>query len=125
LLWRAASGILITGAQIGSVDAAVKDWREQIVKPLRTVRGRLKTENFASNFDEAGCFRSNIKAAELEAERLEQQVLERWAAPPESPPRQVSPIQATQANIAAYAAVIGRQLPHDSVEVFLNEIQGL
>ena len=59
------------------IDASIKAWREIAVVPLRTLRRRLKTgvEPIAAADSEA--LRSAVKRIELEAERIEQEWLER------------------------------------------------
>ncbi len=49
---------------LGRIDAAVSDWRLEVVRPLRAVRRRLKGE------DEA--LYQRLKAVELAAERIQQ-----------------------------------------------------
>jgi uncharacterized protein (TIGR02444 family) len=67
--------ILLTPAEIGELDEACRPWREQIVWPLRTIRSGLKKGPSPAPSPETEQFRSKIKAAELEAERLQNQLL--------------------------------------------------
>ena len=57
-------------------------WHEDIVKTLRVARRRLKTIELkdAEAAKAAAQLRSQVKAAELESERIEQAMLEQWAA---------------------------------------------
>src|SRR5436305_5642034 len=75
LLWEARSGVRVAPAGIASIDAEVRDWREQVVQPLRSVRRYLKT--VGEPFEEAAKLREAIKSAELDAERQEQETLSR------------------------------------------------
>jgi uncharacterized protein (TIGR02444 family) len=67
--------ILLTPAEIRELDEACRRWREQIVWPLRAIRSRLKEGPLPAPSNETERFRSKIKAAELEAERLQNQLL--------------------------------------------------
>ena len=67
--------ILLRPAEIGELDEACRPWREQIVWPLRTIRSGLKKGPLPAPSPETEQFRSKIKAAELEAERLQNQLL--------------------------------------------------
>jgi uncharacterized protein (TIGR02444 family) len=67
--------VLLTPAEIRDLDEACRPWREQIVHPLRAVRIRLKTGPSPAPGSATEPFRSTIKAAELAAERLQNQLL--------------------------------------------------
>jgi uncharacterized protein (TIGR02444 family) len=67
--------ILLTASEIGALDDVCRPWREQIVLPLRVIRGRLKTGPLPAPNSETEPFRSTIKAAELAAERLQNRLL--------------------------------------------------
>lgn len=63
--------IKLTSEDIEALEAVVKPWHEATVKPLRAVRRYLKD---ISDGDIAA-LRKQVKAAELEAERMEQAML--------------------------------------------------
>ena len=67
--------VLLTPFEIRELDEACRPWREQIVQPLRAIRGRLKTGPLPAPNGETEPFRSTIKAAELAAERLQNRLL--------------------------------------------------
>ena len=73
----AAAGhqVLLTRPEIRDLDEACRPWREQIVQPLRAIRGRLKSGPLPAPSSETELFRSTIKAAELAAERLQNRLL--------------------------------------------------
>ena len=59
-------------------------WRETVVQPLRSLRTRLKrdlTESAYSSSSEISALRERIKTAELDAERIQQQELEKLIVP--------------------------------------------
>lgn len=66
---------LLTADEIGALDEACRPWREQVVGSLRTIRGELKTGPLPAPNDETEQLRSRVKALELEAERLQNQLL--------------------------------------------------
>jgi uncharacterized protein (TIGR02444 family) len=76
----AVHGVTLTSDDIATVRQEVGQWHEQIVRPLRAVRRHLKTINLQdADAASAADLRRQVKAAELESERIEQILLERWA----------------------------------------------
>jgi len=72
----------LTSDDIASAREAVRQWHEQIVRPLRAARRSLKTvELQGADANGAAQLRTQVKAAELESESLELMTLEQWAAP--------------------------------------------
>ena len=67
--------VLLTPAEVRELDEACRPWREQIVHPLRAIRTRLKSGPAPAPGSATEPFRSTIKAAELAAERLQNQLL--------------------------------------------------
>jgi uncharacterized protein (TIGR02444 family) len=67
--------ILPTPAEIEQLDEACRPWRDEVVRPLRSIRSRLKTGPLPAPSSETELFRTEIKAAELEAERLHNNLL--------------------------------------------------
>ena len=77
----AIHGVALTADDIASARREVGQWQEQIVRPLRAARRNLKTAELTDAQDAAAAMqlRAQVKAAELESERIEQMMLERWA----------------------------------------------
>lgn len=77
----AVHGVALTANDIAAARQEVQQWQEQIVRPLRAVRRNLKTAALADTEDAtaAAQLRAQVKAAELELERIEQMMLDRWA----------------------------------------------
>ena len=67
--------ILLTADEIRELDEACRPWREQIVWPLRAIRSELKTGPRPAPNDATEPFRSQVKALELAAEKLENKLL--------------------------------------------------
>lgn len=79
---------LLTYEEIKALNDACRPWREQIVWPLRRIRIGLKTGPSPAPCEETERFRSNIKAIELAAERLQNRLLANSLplGPPEKEP---------------------------------------
>jgi uncharacterized protein (TIGR02444 family) len=71
-------GVVLTPSDIADMDAACRSWREHIVLPLRALRTTLKTGPAPAPSEGTEKLRLSIKAAELSAERLQNQVLAHW-----------------------------------------------
>lgn len=83
-LWCGALGHRIALAERRRLDEAVAPWQAGAVRPLRAVRRWLKTQQ-ALPAAGAEALRAGVKAQELEAERLEQGLLESLLSPPPGP----------------------------------------
>jgi uncharacterized protein (TIGR02444 family) len=77
----AVHGVALMSEDIASARREVRPWHEDIVKTLRVARRRLKTIELpdAHAAQAAMHLRAQVKAAELESERIEQMMLEQWA----------------------------------------------
>jgi hypothetical protein len=73
----------------------------------------------------AELFRNKIKAAELEAERLQQEAMHELAVPSLLGNDAVSLEAAARANIAAYAALCGGPFPSSASETLLAALGSL
>jgi uncharacterized protein (TIGR02444 family) len=67
--------LVLTPDEIGALEAACRLWREQIVWRLRAIRIELKTGPQLAPNSATEQFRSQVKALELAAEKLENQLL--------------------------------------------------
>jgi uncharacterized protein (TIGR02444 family) len=67
--------IFLTLAEIRTLDETCRPWREQIVRPIRAIRSGLKRGPLPAPNPETEQFRSKVKAIELAAERLQNQLL--------------------------------------------------
>lgn len=98
--WAGRCGRVLTDDELAAVNTSSEAWQSDIVRPLRDVRRRLKTQDLAPA-EEAAALRETIKARELEAERIEQAILHGCLPIEELAP---SPPAAVE-NLAAYLAV--------------------
>ncbi|MEO7727981.1 MAG: TIGR02444 family protein [Burkholderiales bacterium] len=118
LLFIATHQREVSRDDVARLDALVKAWREQAVLPLRTLRRKLKTGIEPLPTRETESLRSAVKRIELDAERVEQETLERLA-PPASLGVTSAQDAAARANLAAYGAFLSG-LPAAPVGVLLE-----
>lgn len=69
----ATRGVRLDAAQVAEADGWIRDWRREVVQPLRAVRRRLKGAG-------AETLRQTVKTAELESERFALTTLEQRSA---------------------------------------------
>jgi uncharacterized protein (TIGR02444 family) len=84
-------GVVLSTSDIKDLDDVCRPWRKQIVHPLRAIRVTLKSWPSPSRATEE--LRSQIKASELAAERLQNDVLATWLQQKVPTSRTVTPNQ--------------------------------
>lgn len=102
--WAGSQGRALTPADLEQLVAAVRPWQKNVVRPLREIRRWLKDQQTAPA-DLASPFRDAIKAHELEAERIEQQMLASLL--PDLTGKREGAAALAAANLAAYCAAVG------------------
>ena len=126
LLWHAAQKRALSRAEISELEARIAPWRNTTVVPLRTMRRALKSPPVLVGGATAELFRTKIKAAELEAERLQQEAMHALAVPSLLGKDAASLEAAARANMAAYAALCGAApLPSSASETLLAALASL
>jgi len=75
-LWLAANSVELSESELQRTDTRVREWREEVIRPLRAVRRRLKTGPFPAPSGETEALRNSVKAAELNSEKIELALLE-------------------------------------------------
>jgi uncharacterized protein (TIGR02444 family) len=121
-------GVVLTPSDIAEMDAACRPWREQIVLSLRALRTTLKTGPPPAPSERTEKLRSRIKAAELSAERLQNEVLAHWLAkkPPTSRAVERADIVAVLHSLVSFAlqshrgAQVDAKLPATIVDAALR-----
>jgi uncharacterized protein (TIGR02444 family) len=73
--FAASREILLSPSDLSQMDDACRPWREQIVQPLRALRVKLKSGPSPAPGAATERLRSQIKASELQAERIANDVL--------------------------------------------------
>ncbi|RVU37929.1 TIGR02444 family protein [Hwanghaeella grinnelliae] len=75
--WVGFSGVRLDGAGVKRLDRLVEGWRKEVIGPIRTVRRRLVEAVGPMGPQVTAKFREDVKAAELQAEQIQQAVLYR------------------------------------------------
>jgi len=115
LLWLAAGRRQLSAANVKDLDAAVRDWRQLTIVPIRDVRRKLKDGATQIEANKQESFRTKIKAIELEAERLQQEALySRSRSAPLG--GEAAPTVAARANLAAYEQVLAVRFPKAALD---------
>jgi uncharacterized protein (TIGR02444 family) len=125
LLWHATQKRALSTAEISELEGRIAPWRNTTVVPLRTMRRALKSPPALVGGAAAELFRTKIKAAELEAERLQQEAMHELAVPSLLGKDAASLEAAARANMAAYAALCGAPLPSSASETLLAALASL
>jgi uncharacterized protein (TIGR02444 family) len=118
LLWNAAQGRRLAADAVADADRHVSEWRGTVVHPLRALRRALKTTTAGVAADLSEGIRSRVKSVELEAERIQQELMYELSHRLVS--EEVSPRDAARANIAAYQAASARPFPPQDVAIVLD-----
>lgn len=79
-LWMATRGTALTPDDMARLAGSVEAWHEEIVRALRAVRRRLKDGPTPAPTDRTEAVRTAVKAAELDAERIELATLAEMAS---------------------------------------------
>lgn len=74
--WLGSRRVALPAADCERFDAAIAQWRAEVIHPLRRVRRRMKSGPPPAPSPETDRLREAVKAAELNAERVELDVLE-------------------------------------------------
>jgi uncharacterized protein (TIGR02444 family) len=101
--WMGTRGYALSQRDVDQVDAAVRDWREHVVRPLRQIRVDMKSGRYPMPSEARDALRGQVKSAELQSERLQLQSLERDCA--EIGVSGQSPDDAVVANVLAIIAL--------------------
>ena len=96
-------GIMLEEDDLAAVDELLRDWRGEVIEPLRRVRTRMKAGPSPAPSSRTEHLRNRIKAAELEAEQIALAVLSAWLdAQPGRPPGPVVDVERVPLMIARY-----------------------
>jgi len=75
---REELGIALDAAALAEADALLREWREEVIVPLRTIRRRLKEKPAPGAGSGDGTLRPLVQQAELRAERVALEALCEW-----------------------------------------------
>jgi uncharacterized protein (TIGR02444 family) len=118
LLWNATMGRTLSADAVADLDRRIGEWREAAVVPLRSLRRALKVPPTVVAAGAAEAFRTRIKAAELEAERLQQQTMH-GLVPTLRFGAAASSAQAAEQNVAAYQAISTKPFPRAAIDTIM------
>ena len=124
LLWHATQKRALSAAEVAELERRIAPWRNTTVVPLRAMRRALKSPPTLVAGASAELFRTKIKAAELEAERLQQEAMHDLARPSLLGVEVSSREDAARANVATYAAMSGAAFPQPVIETLLAALVG-
>jgi uncharacterized protein (TIGR02444 family) len=122
LLWHAAQGRALSGAEIESLEQKIAPWRQQTVVPLRAIRRALKSPPALVEAGSAEAFRTRIKAVELEAERLQQESMYALVHAGLLGKEASSPAEAARANVTAYESICRAPFAGPAVNTLLHAL---
>ena len=107
----------LSASDIARLDSAVAQWRDAVVRPLRTLRRGLKPGIEFIPGPVSETFRSQIKRLELESEQIEQHRLEEYASAIGGPA--ASRMEAAEHNIGLYCAKLSNP-PQEAITTILD-----
>ena len=97
----------LSGEELRRLDAAIKTWRDEVTRPLRKVRERIKGTTELWGLDGAADVRGQVLGAEIESERVCQGILQRLAP---APGHTAGGREDASASIEAYFDLLGTEL---------------
>jgi hypothetical protein len=117
-------GVSLEAEDIRAVDALVDGWRAEIVRPLRQLRTRLKTGPSPAPSASTHDLRDRIKSIEIEAERIELDMVAGWLAGHEAGQNSTSNDPRDLLDLIArhFAQASGRQIGDPQVEGALRAL---
>jgi uncharacterized protein (TIGR02444 family) len=107
----------LSAPEIARLDSAVAQWRETVVRPLRTLRRGLKPGIEFIPGPVGETFRAQIKRLELESEQIEQHRLEEFAS--STGTRAASRMEAAERNVGLYCAKLSNP-PQEAIQTILR-----
>jgi uncharacterized protein (TIGR02444 family) len=118
LLWVALDGRILGKDELTAIDQSVRNWRDDVIRPIRNVRRALKDRRWPAEREQEE-LRSRIKDVELESERVAQKLLLQALHECPPPPSAEAPRRAARRNLAEYAAFLGRTFPPEAERAIL------
>lgn len=122
-LWCARCGRRLSAGDVGDVVNLVDGWQSDVVVPLRFVRTALKRPAPNWPLQQTQELRELVKAAELEAERLQQDIMASIPVTEIGLPDTI--LAAAAANLRAYAEVRDVAFPPAHIAVLLTCLEEL
>src|SRR5947209_1100619 len=122
-------GIVLDAGALAAADNLVRDWRSDILGPLRRARVRLKSGPAPAPSAITEQLRNRIKAAELEAEQIELAMLADWLDRQSLPPASARAAENVPQEVARYFAARADDEPftgeiNEALCVLLRSLRG-
>jgi uncharacterized protein (TIGR02444 family) len=111
----AVHGAVLSRADVKQAESIVHRWDREIVSALRAARRALKSFSDDASSADLNSLYNNVKAQELEAEKHEQRMLERWCAERVSARSKALPCVAVEKNITALFETLVEEVPRSAV----------
>jgi uncharacterized protein (TIGR02444 family) len=123
VLWCASRDRRLSPHDLADVVASVSGWQNEVVRPLRGVRRNLKQFALDLALQPIVDLREAVKKQELEAERLQQSLMEAKFGEIGSP----APDRAATAgsNVDLYATLVGHVFPTTHVIALVARLQAI
>ena len=122
LLWQATQQRTLSAAEVRTIEDRIRPWREMTVIPLRAVRRALKSPPALVEAGTAEAYRSRIKAVELEAERLQQEAMQRLADTGALGSPAPSVTSAARENLAVYRQLTAAKFPPGTDDILIEAL---
>ena len=119
LLWQSTRRRRLRRAELDAVVALVDVWRREIVAPLREARRASKEAPEGFHAGAVIALRQQIKRAELEAERVQQEALYAWRATAVIGEND-EPVAAARSNLTFYAEALAARFPEASEALIVS-----
>lgn len=116
--WAGSQGRDLGRGRIGDLMAATRDWRARVILPLRGARRWLKDQTLETG-EAAANLREDIKARELVAESIQQDILNRVHPVPKG----IASPAAMAANLKVYLLAEGCQAAAGDLDILARLLQ--
>lgn len=117
LIWCARTGRPVDAAEVARAQVRTASWRREVIEPLRAVRRALRSDLLPGQPTRA--YREQVKAVELEAERLA------LAALSEAAPEPAQALGSGDTALTLYAAHLERPWPEAPVRALRAALAAL
>jgi uncharacterized protein (TIGR02444 family) len=123
VLWCASRHRSLSAHELERVVASISPWQNDVVRPLRGVRRNLKQLAADLALAPISELREAVKKQELEAERLQQSLMEAGFSDIGSPASDRA--AAARSNVERYATFVGQVFPAAHVAALVARLQAI
>jgi uncharacterized protein (TIGR02444 family) len=123
VLWCASRHRSLSAYELERVVASISGWQNDVVRPLRGVRRNLKQLAADLALAPISALREAVKKQELEAERLQQSLMEAGFSDIGSPA--LDQAATARSNVERYATFVGQVFPAAHVAALVARLQDI